>query len=130
MITGRAVLSSHSAALLLIVPLCMQMPKVRRLAPMSEVITQWVLLGIVILVVFRPGQQLPLGFLPYPLLIWGAMRLTLREVSVQLLVAGGLISALTTIGQGPFVDGRGEPRPRAGDHRHPAAVQPAGGRAW
>ncbi len=102
-VTARAVLASHSAALLLIAPLCMQMPPVRRLAPKSEVFMQWALLGVTIAVVFRPGQQLPLGFLPYPMLIWGAMRLTLREVSWQLVATGGLISFLTTIGQGPFV---------------------------
>ena len=103
LVTGRAVLSSHSAALMLISPLAMQMPHVRRLAPPSEVVLQWLLLAATVAAVFRPGQNLPLGFLPYPVLIWGAVRLTLREVSVQLVVFGGLISALTTIGQGPFV---------------------------
>ena len=101
-ITGRAVVSSHSAALLIIAPLAMQMPSVRRLATRGEMLLQWLLLGFTILVVFRPGQPLPLTFLPYPMLIWGAMRLTLREVSVQLVVTGGLISALTTVGLGPF----------------------------
>jgi signal transduction histidine kinase/integral membrane sensor domain MASE1 len=103
-ITGRAVLASHSAAMLLIAPLGMAMPSVRRLAPMGEVVTQWVLLALTIMVVFRPGQLLPLGFLPYPMLIWGAMRLTLREVSWQLVASAGFISFLTTLGQGPFVN--------------------------
>ena len=49
-----------------------------------------------------PGQSLPLAFLPIPGLVWGALRLGLRTVAIQLIVVGALTVRLTIIGGGPF----------------------------
>jgi PAS domain S-box-containing protein len=62
-----------------------------------------VVLGLgVLLLVFGPDQQLPLDFLPIPLLMWGAMRLPLRAVTVELLLVGVVTSMATSLGHGPI----------------------------
>ena len=57
---------------------------------------------LVLATVFGPGQHLPVDFLPIPLLMWGAMRLPVRLVTVQLLVAGVVASVMTSLGNGPI----------------------------
>ena len=52
--------------------------------------------------VFHQNQALPLAFLPIPGLVWGALRLGLRTVAMQLLVVGVVAVTLTSVGGGPF----------------------------
>ena len=100
--TLTAVTASHVAAVLVIAPLGIAAGTVRSRRPGFEDLVQWlVLLGLTAWA-FRIGQALPLAFLPIPLLVWGALRLGLRTVSVQLLVVGVMAVALTSIGGGPF----------------------------
>lgn len=102
-VTWRAIIASHGAAVMIIAPLALQPPAPRWTGRRWELVVQWaVLLGVIVLV-FSPGQNLPMSFLPLPLLVWGAARLPPRTVSFQLLVAGVLTSLLTTEGNGPFV---------------------------
>lgn len=103
MATWRALLASHGAALLLIPPLVMRLPRHSvRPAGTAEALTQTVLLLAVALGVFWPDQRLPLAFLPFPLLVWGAARLRPREVTLQLLAYATLTAAMTIEGMGPF----------------------------
>ncbi len=101
--TWRSITASHAAAILLIAPLAMQLPKVRSQAGTFETILQWLSLAAVVLLVFRPEQQLPLAFLPFPFLVWGAARLTPRQVALQLLAFFATVSALSSAGLGPIV---------------------------
>lgn len=102
--TWRAVTASHGAALLVLVPLGLRLPRTARLAGPRELVAQAVLLALATVFVFSPGQQLPLAFAPYPLLIWGAARLSPRDVALQLIGFSVLASSLTSAGFGPFVE--------------------------
>ncbi|HET7735701.1 MAG TPA: ATP-binding protein [Nocardioidaceae bacterium] len=102
-VSWRAIIASHGAAVMIIAPLALQAPDQLRTGRRWELALQWVALTGCILFVFSPEQNLPMSFLPLPLLIWGAVRQSPRMVSLQLLVAGVLTSLLTTEGNGPFV---------------------------
>jgi signal transduction histidine kinase/integral membrane sensor domain MASE1 len=104
-LTTRTVFASHLAAMLLIVPLAMRLPRdpdlgVGRL----EVLAQWATLAVVILAVFFGSRTLPLVFIIYPVLVWGALRFQPRVTALTLLVAGGAVGVLAIAGGGPYVD--------------------------
>ncbi len=100
-LTWRALFASYGAAILLVAPLAMQVPRHAKHAGIVETVLQWASLIGVVLLVFRPDQGVPLSFLPFPLLVWGAARLTTREVTIQLLAYFTLVSVLTSAGLGP-----------------------------
>jgi PAS domain S-box-containing protein len=102
MVTARAVAASHGAAVLMLAPLGMSVLRHGRpRAPRLEAALQWSLTLLVTAAVFAPGQELPLAFAPFPLLVWGAMRLPLREVTLQLVAYATVTCVLTTAGHGP-----------------------------
>jgi PAS domain S-box-containing protein len=104
LITLRVVVPSHAAALIVFVPLALRLPERRRReASTLEAGLQWGLLGLLVWVVFAPSQELPLAFLPYPVLVWGAARLSPREAILQLITFSVLFSALTAAGRGQVV---------------------------
>lgn len=99
--TARSVTASHLAALLVILPLFLQTgPKVRRRR--WEVLLQWVSVLTGTTVVFGLTQGLPVASVALPLIIWGALRSSLRTTSAQLLTVGVLASLFTANGSGPF----------------------------
>jgi PAS domain S-box-containing protein len=104
-LTARTVFASHLAAMLLIVPLAMRLPRdpdlgVGRL----EVLAQWATLAVVIVAVFFGSRTLPLVFIIYPVLVWGALRFQPRVTAATLLVAGGAVGVLATARGGPYLD--------------------------
>lgn len=101
--TWRTLLASHAAAILLIAPLAMRLPRPRKQAGTLETSIQWLSLLAVVLLVFRPGQEVPLAFLPLPFLVWGAVRLSPRQTTVQLFTFFATVSALSSAGLGPTV---------------------------
>ncbi|NUR08263.1 MAG: PAS domain S-box protein, partial [Nocardioidaceae bacterium] len=102
--TFRAVAAAHAASILLIAPLGMDVgaPGVRRSRPEIAAHVLVVVSGVAL--TFAPAQALPLVFLPVPLLVWSAMRMPLRVVSVELALAGGIASLLTSVGAGPIAE--------------------------
>ncbi len=105
LVTGRAVLASHLASMLLIVPLSMRLPRDREhAAGPFEVLVQWGTLTVVVGAVFFGAQGLPLVFLMYPVLVWGALRAEPWVTALQLLVAGGAVAVLATTRGGPYLD--------------------------
>lgn len=100
--SASAAASSHGAAVLVMAPLGIAagLRRVRR--PHLEDIAQWVVVVGVTAWVFHHDQSLPLAFLPIPGLVWGALRLGLRTVAMQLLVVGIVAVTLTSLGGGPF----------------------------
>ena len=103
-----AFVATQSASVLILVPFALRLPApVRRPNPVEAAAVQATALIGSIFLVFGPDQLLPLGVLPIPFLVWGAVRLPVRWVAVELLVSGILLSILTTAGEGPF----------ASDHR-------------
>ncbi|MGO4340958.1 ATP-binding protein [Pedococcus sp. 2YAF34] len=98
---GRAVGASHAAALLLVLPWFLgssPAPERRR----AERVAQWLVLVAVVVAVFAPRQSLPLAFVPFVPLMWGAVRMGQRTVYAQLVTAGVLATVLSALGGGPF----------------------------
>lgn len=93
---------AHAAAILVTVPATLTFVARRGNGRFGEFLAQATATLAVTLVVFAPGQELSLAFLPLPLLVWGALRFDLRTVALELLAFGGLIAILTTRGFGPF----------------------------
>ncbi len=105
LVAGRAVLASHLASMLLIVPLSMRLPRQREhAAGPLEVLVQWTTLALVVGTVFFGTAGVPLVFLIYPILVWGALRAEPWVTALQLLVAGGAVAVLTTTRGGPYLD--------------------------
>lgn len=101
-VTTRTVVTSHIAAVLVIAPLGLEVPRWRARAGVVEATVQWVVLVAVTLAVFGPDQTLALVFVVIPLFLWGVRRFRPRVVSLQLLSVGVLASVMTTQGNGPF----------------------------
>ncbi|GAB3872222.1 sensor histidine kinase [Terrabacter terrigena] len=100
--TVSAVTASHAAAVLVLAPIGLA-ARARRPQPLGvEDLVQWATVVGVTVWVFHAGQQLPLAFLPIPVLVWGALRLGQRTVAVQLLVIGVTAVVMTSLGGGPF----------------------------
>ncbi len=102
-VTSRAMLASHAAAILLIAPLAMRLPRHAKQAGTVETVAQWAAVLGVVLFVFRPDQAIPLTSLPFPFLVWGAARLSTREMVAQLLAYFTTVSVLSSAGYGPIV---------------------------
>ena len=100
---ATTVMSSHSAAILTLVPLGMRTahvgPSGRRWETFA--LTAAVVLGT--FVVFWSGQDLPLTFLPLPILVWCAMRLTPRATAGLMALVAVLVTVLSRSGGPLFV---------------------------
>ena len=99
--TAIEVLASHGSALLLILPvlLCRRRAGARMLA---EQIVQTAVLLVLIIVIFAPGQSLPLEFLIFPVIAWAAFRFSTWYVAAQLLCGSAIMIALSLGRSGPF----------------------------
>jgi two-component system, OmpR family, phosphate regulon sensor histidine kinase PhoR len=97
---ARAVGPSHLAALLVVLPCFLAAGSSPR-RPAAERVGQWFAVVVVTVVVFAPAQSLPLAFLPFVPLMWGAVRMGQRTVHLQIVVTGVLTSVLTSRGGGP-----------------------------
>lgn len=98
--TWGVVFTTHSAAVLIIVPLTMSLPPDLIGVRPLEAVTQAV--GLFAVIAYVGSTTLPLMLLPLPFLVWGAMRLPGRLVCIELFLAGAVISMQTTVGNGPF----------------------------
>ena len=101
--TLRALVMSYATAILLVVPLALSVPRHAKQAGRVETVLQWSALFASIALIFQPEQELPLAFIPFPILVWGAVRLTTREVTVQLAALFSVVCVLTSTGRGPTV---------------------------
>ncbi len=100
--TATTVLASQGAAVLLIAPLGLDVSGPSVVARRAEPTVQLLATLLVVLLVFGPDQELPVDFLPIPLLMWGAMRLPTRFVTLELLLVGLVASMMTRLGHGPI----------------------------
>jgi PAS domain S-box-containing protein len=106
--TAYAVAASHTAAVLTMAPLGIALSprslRGRRLMHPRrlENALQSVALLAVVFWVFGSRVGLPLAFLPLPVLVWGATRLSLRTLAAQLVALGVVVVVLTSRGGGPF----------------------------
>ena len=112
LLTWRAVGAAHLAALLVILPLFLSRASaVAR--PVWELVVQWAALLVVSSVIFGLASGLPVAFVAIPVLVWGALRNSVRTTAVQLLALGVVVSLFTAHGTGPFAitaaGGRADP---------------------
>ena len=103
------VMASHGASQLLVIPVALLLtdPRAtgrRGLRPRLGAVVQIVATLTITALVYRSGQTLPISFLPLPLLVWGALVLSLRAVAAEALAVGALTTVLTVRGGGPFGD--------------------------
>jgi len=99
--TLLAVTSSHWTSVVLVAPLAL-VPRERIRVPVPLAGLQVVLLLTVTLLVFGPGQDLALAWVPIPFLIWAGLSFGYRVVAVELVVMSVLVTATTLAGWGPF----------------------------
>ncbi|QJY49558.1 GGDEF domain-containing protein [Pseudonocardia broussonetiae] len=99
---GSAAAAAHGAAIVVLVPAVMHLPD--RAAPPRrwEVAALWALVVAGTVVVFLPGQTMPLGFLVVAALAGTGLRLGVRAASAQLVAVGVVVGVLSALGGGPF----------------------------
>ena len=101
LLTWRGIGAAHLAALLVIVPLFLARAGVVA-RPVWELVAQWAALLVVSSVIFGLASGLPVAFVALPVLVWGALRNSVRTTAVQLLALGVVVSLFTVHGTGPF----------------------------
>ncbi len=100
---ARTFFSSHCAATLVVVPAVLVWRTHRGpLRRPAESAIQGGVLVAATLAAFWPGQGISIEFAPLPMLVWAALRLDLRILTLELLVTSGLVSVLSMHGGGPF----------------------------
>ncbi len=102
--TFVAVTPSHTAAQLLVVPVVLTLRTRPRQRRPGEATVQAGLLLLVAELVFGLGR-LPLAFVPLTVVVWGAVRLGVRAVAVELLALVVVVTLLSSDGHGPFAAG-------------------------
>lgn len=101
-LTWRAVFASHTASVLVILPLVMAPATHRPRRFAWELPLQIGVLAAVTLLVFAPDQTLSLEFVPLPLLIWAALRFDVRLVTWEVFGFAVAITILSSRGYGTF----------------------------
>jgi PAS domain S-box-containing protein len=100
--TLRSVFTSHAAATLVIVPVAMTWRLRNAAGERWEYPVQITLLTVVTLVAFVPEHSLPVAAIGMPFLVWAALRLDARTVSLELLANAVVTILLTAAGRGPY----------------------------
>jgi len=95
-----AIVSSHGSALLVVAPIALVSRRLARGPRRVEVVVQFTVLVAIIVVVFWPGNTLPVAFVPLVALLWAAFRLPITVVAVELLVMAVLATTLAGMGGG------------------------------
>lgn len=96
------VAASHAAAVFMITPFGLLPTSAATRARTPEMVAQMAALAATIAFVFNTSSDLPLAFLPYPVLAWAAFRFPIRVVITEALLASLAILFLTVAGGGPF----------------------------
>jgi two-component system, OmpR family, phosphate regulon sensor histidine kinase PhoR len=100
--TAIAVAASHSSAVLLIGVLGL-VPR-SSFVPTSplELALQVLVLGVALGIAFGPFQDLPLVFLPFPVLAWAAFRFTAGVALIEFALVSIAVTVGSFLGWGPF----------------------------
>ena len=101
---ARSLLTSHAAAILVIVPVAMTWRSRAGVAEPWEYGLQITLFVAVTLLAFTPENGLPVAAVGVPFLVWAALRLDPRTVSLELLANAVITILLTSAGRGPYGD--------------------------
>ncbi len=101
--SAAIVAASHSAAVLLIAPFAALPEPLPDTVSLRELGMQSVLLALTVFAAFRPGAVIPVGFLVFVGVCWGALRLPAVIALAESLVVAVSVLALTVSGDGSFV---------------------------
>lgn len=96
--------ASHAAATLVMLPVVLVPLREGRPANRAELLLQSTVLVTLLGLVFWPGNDWPIAFVPLVAFLWAALRFTLLITAAQLLLTALAVIVLTTLGGGPFVD--------------------------
>jgi signal transduction histidine kinase len=96
--------ASHAAATLVMLPVMLVPLREGRPVRRAELLLQSTVLASLIGLIFWPGNDWPVAFVPLVAFLWAALRFSLLITAVQLLVTALAVIVLTTLGGGPFVD--------------------------
>lgn len=100
--TATGAMSSHAAAILIILPLGLAARAHGSRRPRGEAVLQSAALTLTTLLLFGLPVTAPVGFLLVPLVVWAALRFAPRFVAGQLLVLAVAVTVLTSWGGGPI----------------------------
>ncbi len=100
-LTAVAVLGTHAAALMVLLPLFLRTPTFPALASAQERAVQWGLALTTTVVVFVSSDVPPLLFVVMPMFAWLGFRGTLREATLLLTVVAAVATVLTAWQVGP-----------------------------
>ena len=95
-----ALVSSHGSAMLVVAPIALVSRRLARGVRRFEVLLQLTVLVLIVVLVFWPGNTLPVAFVPLVALLWAAFRLPITVVAVELLVVAVLATTLAGMGGG------------------------------
>jgi signal transduction histidine kinase len=96
--------ASHAAATLVMLPVMLVPLREGRPVRRAELLLQSTVLAALIGLIFWPGNDWPVAFVPLVAFLWAALRFSLIITAVQLLLTALAVIVLTTLGGGPFVD--------------------------
>ena len=94
--------TSHGSAVLLLATLAILPSASFRTNRPAELALQLLMLAVVSGLVLAPGQSLPLGFLVFPLVVWGTFRFGAGIMAVESLVTAVIVSGSLFWQGGPF----------------------------
>lgn len=96
--------ASHAAATLVMLPVVLVPLREGRPVRRAELLLQSTVLLTLLALVFWPGNDWPVAFVPLVAFLWAALQFSLLITAVQLLLTALAVIVLTTLGGGPFVD--------------------------
>lgn len=96
--------ASHLSAVLLIAPFAVLPPRIIERVGTGEFGAQSFLLAVALIAGFWPTQHLPLGYLSFAALAWGALRFPVALAFTQSLIVAVVVAGVTVNGAGSFAD--------------------------
>lgn len=102
LLASTSAMASHVSSVAVLVPLALLKLGSLTLGRPKELLAQIVVLAVFVFVAFAPGQQLPLTFLPFPVMAWAAIRLGNGVLVLESVLVALAITLLSVGGAGPF----------------------------
>lgn len=102
--TATIIAASHASAVLLIAPFAVLPARDGRRAGVLESLVQVILVAGAIVLAFRPGASLPLGFLVFAVLVWATLRFSPGLAYLESLLVSLSVLVLTVLGYGSFAE--------------------------
>ena len=106
-LTALGVLVGHLSSSLVLLPFFVDHDD-RLRGVRGERVAQWLLLSVVTVVVFGVDSTTSLLFTLVPILVWSAMRNSVRQAQLQLVLLTTIGTVLTSYGYGPLASSPGE----------------------